>query len=107
MAALRIVRGEPQRRTKLQQLAEQVRHELIRQDWEVGAGHSQIIPIRVGDPAETLRLAAQLRSRGLLVPGIRPPTVPVGESLLRISLSSAHSEPQVQQLLQALQESRR
>ena len=47
-----------------------------------------------------------LRARGLWVPAIRPPTVPEGTARLRIALSAAHTEADVQRLLQALAELR-
>lgn len=51
-----------------------------------------------------MELASGLRERGLLVPGIRPPSVPPGESLLRISLSYDHTEEMIDRLLQAMVE---
>jgi 7-keto-8-aminopelargonate synthetase-like enzyme len=51
-------------------------------------GH--IIPIVIGDPMHTMRLVADMRRRGFLVGGVRPPTVPTGTSRLRISVSAAH-----------------
>ena len=46
--------------------------------------------------------AAALLDLGLLVPAIRPPTVPPGTSRLRVALSAAHSEEQVETLARAL-----
>ena len=76
------------------------------QGWSLGASASQIIPIEIGDPGRTMWMAQQLRARGLLVPGIRPPTVPVGQSRLRISLSYLHSAEDQRRLLTALSELR-
>ncbi|MBC3414367.1 aminotransferase class I/II-fold pyridoxal phosphate-dependent enzyme, partial [Pseudomonas sp. SWRI51] len=61
-----------------------------------------IQPILVGDAARALTLSKMLRARGLLVTAIRPPTVPAGGARLRVTLSAAHSEAQVQLLLNAL-----
>ena len=54
--------------------------------------------------ARALRLSALLRERGLLVTAIRPPTVPAGSARLRVTLSAAHSEAQLELLLHALAE---
>ena len=66
-------------------------------------GHpSPIVPVVFGDEARTLAAAATLLDQGMLVPAIRPPTVPAGTSRLRVALSSAHSPPQVDGLAAAL-----
>ncbi|MCX7620539.1 MAG: aminotransferase class I/II-fold pyridoxal phosphate-dependent enzyme [Acidimicrobiales bacterium] len=68
-------------------------------------GHrSPILPVIIGDEAATMAASAALLERGLLVPGIRPPTVPTGTSRLRIALSAAHTEDQLDRLDEALAE---
>ena len=68
-------------------------------------GHpSPILPVVVGEEAAALKTAEALLERGLLVPAIRPPTVPAGTSRLRVALSAAHTEAQVDSLLAALAE---
>jgi 8-amino-7-oxononanoate synthase len=64
----------------------------------LGAHH--IVPIVLGK--KTMHVAQQLREAGYLVPGIRPPTVPHGQERLRITLSAAHTDDQVDGLLDAL-----
>jgi 8-amino-7-oxononanoate synthase len=61
-----------------------------------------IQPLIVGGAVETLAISAQLADCGLLVPAIRPPTVPRGTSRLRISLSADHSHDDVALLVAAL-----
>jgi len=106
LAALEIVRDEPQRRQKLLGRAEQLRNELIAQGWNIGNSASQIIPILVGDPRRAVTLSGALHNRGLFVPAIRPPTVPQGESCLRISLTAGHTEEMIVALVRALRELR-
>ena len=66
-------------------------------------GHrSPIIPIVLGDETTALDAAAELLEHGLFVPAIRPPTVPVGTSRLRIALSAAHTTAQIDTLASAL-----
>ena len=66
-------------------------------------GHpSPILPVVLGDERAALDASAALRQAGLLVPAVRPPTVPEGTSRLRVSLSAAHSEDEVDRLVEAL-----
>jgi 8-amino-7-oxononanoate synthase len=67
------------------------------------ASASPIQPLLVGDSDRALQISAQLQSMGILISAIRPPTVPAGSARLRITLSAAHSEQQVSQLLAALE----
>jgi len=69
----------------------------------VRPGHpSPIVPVVCGDERRALAAAAALLERGLLVPAIRPPTVPEGTSRLRVALSAAHTRAQVDALVDAL-----
>ena len=71
----------------------------------VRPGHgSPIVPVLCGDDQRALDAAAALLERGLLVPAIRPPTVPAGTARLRIALSAAHTVEQVDSLVNALHE---
>ncbi len=71
----------------------------------VRPGHpSPIIPVVLGAEEAALEAAQKLLDRGILIPAIRPPTVPAGTSRLRISLSAAHTDAQVEALLAALRD---
>ena len=66
-------------------------------------GHpSPIVPVVLGDETRALAAAAWLLEEGLLVPAIRPPTVAPGTSRLRVTLSAAHTEAEVDRLVAAL-----
>jgi 8-amino-7-oxononanoate synthase len=56
----------------------------------------------IGSNEDALRLSEYLLTQGILVPAIRPPTVPKGSARLRISLSAAHAIEDVQRLVKAL-----
>lgn len=69
----------------------------------VQPGHpSPIVPVVLGEESRAVKAAAALLDRGLLVPAIRPPTVPPGTSRLRLALSAAHTDAMVDDLLAAL-----
>jgi 8-amino-7-oxononanoate synthase len=67
-----------------------------------GTGRSPIVPIVVGAERAALEAAAALLREGLLVPAIRPPTVPPGRSRLRVTLSAAHTAEEIGRLTEAL-----
>ncbi|HEX5443462.1 MAG TPA: 8-amino-7-oxononanoate synthase [Pirellulales bacterium] len=102
LAALAIVREEPQRRDGLLARAAALADELRAGGWQIGASASQIIPLVVGDVVSATRLSRHLAGRGILAPAIRPPSVPPGESLVRISLTCAHTDSMIEQLIGAL-----
>jgi 8-amino-7-oxononanoate synthase len=63
---------------------------------------SPIVPLVIGDSAETVRVSQVLLDAGYFVQGIRPPTVPPGTSRLRIALSASHTQTQLEGLAAAL-----
>jgi 8-amino-7-oxononanoate synthase len=71
-------------------------------DWRVPKTMTPIQPVVLGDAASTMRLSIGLENLGFRVPGIRPPTVPQGTSRLRVTLSAAHEDSDVDQLLDAM-----
>jgi len=103
--AVRIVRRQPGRGAELLRCASDLRARLAGRGWSTGRSASQIIPVVMGTPDRALALSSRLRAAGLLVPAIRPPTVPEGEACLRISLTAGHSKQQIERLLAALDES--
>jgi 8-amino-7-oxononanoate synthase len=102
LAALDVVRTEPEPRRQLLARAGMLRRRLVELGWNVGSSASQIIPVIVGDPARAVALATELLEQGIFVPAVRPPTVPEGESCLRISLTAGHDDEMVERLLAAL-----
>jgi 8-amino-7-oxononanoate synthase len=100
--AVSLVRAEPQRRRQLLDLAEKLRGGLTALGRPPCASRSQIVPVIVGEADAAVQLSERLQERGLLVPAIRPPSVPPGTARLRISLTAGHTEDDVRQLLAGL-----
>ena len=63
-----------------------------------------IFPIVVGENDRALTLARELKERSIIITAIRPPTVPVGESRLRMTVTAAHSKEQLDYVAQMLHE---
>jgi 8-amino-7-oxononanoate synthase len=106
-ASLDLIAAGDARRDHLWQLTAQWRDGVARlanTRWRLLPSPTAIQPLIIGDNHEALRIAGALYERGLWVPAIRPPTVPVGSARLRVSLTAAHSAEQVGQLLDALRE---
>ncbi|MGE6825491.1 8-amino-7-oxononanoate synthase [Pseudomonas soli] len=104
LKALELLRRERWRREHLAALVRQFRAGAEAIGLTLMDSHTAIQPILIGDAGRALALSRLLRERGLLVTAIRPPTVPAGSARLRVTLSAAHSEAQVQLLLNALAE---
>jgi 8-amino-7-oxononanoate synthase len=103
LAALDVVAHEPERRARLLRQAARLRDRLSGQGWNTGRSTTPIVPVVIGDAGRTMGLSRAAREAGLYVPGIRPPSVPPGQSLLRISVSAAHDDSAVDRLLDAMQ----
>jgi 8-amino-7-oxononanoate synthase len=101
-AALRVIAEEPERRERLLRLAEHLLGELRELGFAVGDSRCQIVPAIVGDARRAVALSRRLEKEGLLVPAIRPPSVPEGASRLRISVSAGHAAGDVEKLVAAL-----
>lgn len=94
LAALRIVRSAE---------GDELRARLRRHVERISPGHpSPIVPVVLGSEAAALDASRALLDQGLLVPAIRPPTVAPGTSRLRVALSAAHSDDDIDRLAQAL-----
>jgi 8-amino-7-oxononanoate synthase len=104
-SAVQLIQTEPHRREQLLSNAQHLRERLQLVgllDESQNEFCSQIVPVIVGTPEKAIALSATLKSAGLLVPAIRPPTVPVGGSMLRVSLSAMHTQTEMDQLLDIL-----
>lgn len=101
-AALKIIQAEPERRAHLRTLIARFRAGAKQLGLKLMESETPIQPLLVGESAAALALSQRLKQRGIIAAAIRPPTVPAGTARLRITLTAAHSESQVDRLLQAL-----
>lgn len=106
LKSLELIEGESWRREQLTKLIARLKSELQSQPmrWKLLPSATPIQPLLIGGNEEVMGVSEALRERGILVPAIRPPTVPQGTARLRISLSAAHSEEEVVRLAAALRE---
>lgn len=97
-AALRLISDEPWRRERVQALTQRWRRAAAAHDLPLTDSPSPIQPLIVGEAARALALSDALMADGFWVSAIRPPTVPPGTARLRVSLSAAHTEADVDEL---------
>lgn len=102
LTSLAILQDESWRREHLTALIQRFRDGAAQLGLPLMASASAIQPLMVGDASSAMAMSQKLREQGLLIGAIRPPTVPAGTSRLRITLSAAHSEQQVDRLLEEL-----
>jgi len=100
--ALRVAREED-RQAGLWENVERLRDGLSNAGFEV-RGETQILPVVVGDDADAMALDAELRERGILAPGIRPPTVPERTSRVRVAPTASHTESEIDRCVAAFRD---
>lgn len=100
--AVTVIQQAEEQRATLQRHIARFRRQMVHIPLQLADSQTAIQPIIVGDNQRTLQLAASLRERGLWVTAIRPPTVPAGSARLRITLTAAHTESDIDALLEAL-----
>jgi 8-amino-7-oxononanoate synthase len=102
MKSLELMRREAWRRDRLRDRIALLKARLQSRRWPLGPSMTAIQPLVIGDNDEAVTVSERLADDGLLVPAIRPPTVPPGTARLRISLSAAHEAHDVERLAGAL-----
>jgi 8-amino-7-oxononanoate synthase len=103
LASLQRVIKDDWRREQLQSLVKQFKEGAQQLGLELMPSDTAIQPLLVGSSEKALEISEYLRTKGLLISAIRPPTVPQGTARLRITLSAMHKPGHVEQLLDALQ----
>jgi 8-amino-7-oxononanoate synthase len=101
LKSLELVKTEPYRRTELLEKSDFLRNELLKKGLDV-KGNSQIIPVSIPDAELCRKVSVELRGKGFYVLPILYPTVAQNQSRLRFSVNYAHSNAQLQELIDAL-----
>jgi len=104
LTCLELIEGAEgaRRRKQLSQLIEIWRDEMTFSIWKKTASSTPIQPVILGSNANALTVAKLLDEAGYWIPAIRPPTVPVGSSRLRITFSAKHSVDDLRELMKTL-----
>lgn len=100
--AVALAAAAADRRRHLLQLADYLREQLQRIDFPPSRSRCQIVPVLIGDARAAVELSSRLEEQGLLVPAIRPPSVPEGTARLRVGLTAGHTKADVDRLIAAL-----
>ena len=102
MKSLQLIQAESWRRQRLETLAAKLTSDLKLRRWQLAPSRTPIQPLIIGGNREAVAVSNALACEGILLPAVRPPTVPEGTARLRISLSAAHAEEDVERLVHAL-----
>ncbi|MFA7429175.1 MAG: 8-amino-7-oxononanoate synthase [Rhodospirillaceae bacterium] len=105
-AALDLLPDLDAERARVLAHAERVRGALNANGIDTLASTTHIVPAVLGDEATALKAQSRLEAAGILAIAIRPPTVPPGTSRLRLSLSAAHTDADIDTVIAALAEVR-
>ena len=99
LAALAVMREEPERIVRLNQIAARMRESYRQLGFNIGHSQTPVIPICIGDDERTLLTWRLLIENGVFVNPVLSPAVPVGRQLLRTSYMASHTEEQLSQVL--------
>ncbi len=102
LTALNVIQNEPERMRHVLGLADQMRRLASEMGLDTGNSTTHIVPVIIGDPEHTMKIAERLKHAGFLVPGIRPPSVAPGRSLLRFSMHHDHTAESIDSLMKQL-----
>lgn len=100
--ALEIIESEPQLRQRLWENVSYLKSGLDNLRLNTLASQTPIIPLLIGDTALTMKFSLRLFEKGVFIQGIRPPTVPQGESRLRLTVTAGHTKEDLTRALEAI-----
>ena len=101
---IRLIQNEPGRRKQLMKNSHFLWTNLERAGFTIGQRNTAIISLLIGDANKAVQFSQQLMKEGIFIPAIRPPTVPLGSSRLRITVMATHTQEQLQMVVDKVSE---
>jgi 8-amino-7-oxononanoate synthase len=102
IAGLKLIQKTPSLRKSLWDNIRYLKDKLTLLNFNVITSESPIIPILIGDADKAVGVSKYLYEKGILIPAIRPPTVPANSSRLRMTVMSTHTKEDLNRLLDVL-----
>lgn len=102
-AALKIMKGEPERIERLWENTAMMKKGLEELGFDTGSSETPIIPVRIGDTVSTYTATIKLQEEGVLVNPVAAPAVPEGDCLIRMSLMATHTSEHIDFALSKLE----
>lgn len=99
LESLNLIDRDSETRARLHRNIKKLRDGLKDVGLTLDEGPSAIVPVQIGEAGDALRMAESLKERGVFCPAMRPPTVPKGESRLRLTLMAVHTGEQIDVLI--------
>jgi 8-amino-7-oxononanoate synthase len=103
LAALQVMRREPERVEKVNKIADHMRKSFREMGFNTGRSATPIIPIFIGDTTRTFTTWKLLFENGIFVNATISPAVPEGKEMLRASFMATHTEKQLSQVLETFE----
>ena len=101
---MQLIEKESWRRDALQELIMYFRNACKQKSIKLSDSNTAIQPVIIGDSKHTLQVSEQLLKQNILVPAIRPPTVPKNSARLRVSLCATHTQQHIDNLVVTLEQ---
>jgi 8-amino-7-oxononanoate synthase len=99
LAALEVMRTEPERPKRLMAIADKMRQGYQQLGYNTGDSETPVIPIIIGDDMPTFMMWRALFDAGVYTNAVIPPGVPPNKSLLRTSYMATHTDEQMDRVL--------
>jgi 8-amino-7-oxononanoate synthase len=103
LKALEIIEAEPQRRTRLMDIAEKMHNGFRAMGYDTGVSVTPVVPVLVGDQVKCFRFMKALFEEGVFANPVIPPAVEPGHSLIRTSYMATHTDAQLDRVLEAFE----